>query len=37
MVEVYCEMAKTYLKKKEFDEAVDLQKKALEIYQELDN
>jgi tetratricopeptide (TPR) repeat protein len=34
---VYLELAKVNLKKKDFTEAINYQKKALEVYQELEN
>lgn len=34
---VYLELAKVYLKKKEFDEAINYQRKSLEVYKSLEN
>lgn len=34
---VYLELAKVYLKKKDFTEAINYQRKSLEVYQELEN
>ena len=37
MGKAYLELAQAHLKKKDFNEAINLQKKALKVYQELEN